>query len=382
MANTGGLLNRANHVGEQSMGTITGLYAALDEINPQDNLAANAAPTVNNDSTEGYQPRSIWIYNGVTYRCIDATPGAAVWVETGISADDLGSAAFASTADFDPAGAAQAAAEFARQRANQTGTQPLSTIEGVGAAASRNVVGGSGDLMAVGFSGLGVSTGSAYILPWEESPVGGFYSVGSTDVAGPVSDGFPSQQSGSTMYAAAWSAGNWSKMLVDGRGDNSLPPEIYVKAANFGSVKKAVRLCHSNNILATVRMTGGTPTGGIIEQGSNSNGGWLKLADGAYRVMLSTSAAAVGGNISSIQSVRSIPVEYSSFVSTPRLMISARLRNYEEAGLPVEARCVSLHGELIPDTSECRFVADFNPSIDRTRNEAYELTIILEGRWY
>ncbi|WP_427030912.1 hypothetical protein [Halomonas sp. H2] len=256
-----------------------------------------------------------------------------------------------------------------------------SVIDQLGPLLGRGVT-GSGDLMAVGFSGLGVQIGSSVSLPWEEAPVGGFYSVGSTDIAGPVGDGFPSQSTGSTMYGAAWSGGNWSKILVDGRGDNSRPPEVYVKAANLGRIKKAVRLCHSDNILGTVSQSDGVPTGAIIESGSNSNGEWLKLADGTYRVMFGAGGSAVGADISSIQTVRSIPVEYSSFVGTPRLTISARFRNYEDVGLPVEARCVSLHGELVPDTSECRFVADFNPSVSRTRNEAYSLTIILEGRWY
>ena len=196
------------------------------------------------------------------------------------------------------------------------------------------VLQGFGDLMAVGFSGLGVQIGSSVSLPWEEAPVGGFYSVGSTDIAGPVGDGFPSQSTGSTMYGAAWSGGNWSKILVDGRGDNSRPPEVYVKAANLGRIKKAVRLCHSDNILGTVSQSDGVPTGAIIESGSNSNGEWLKLADGTYRVMFGAGRFVVGADISSVQTVRSIPVEYSSFVGTPRLTISACFRNYEDVGLP------------------------------------------------
>lgn len=264
MANTGGLLNRANHVGEQSMGTITGLYAALDEINPQDNLAANAAPTVNNDSTEGYQPRSIWIYNGVTYRCIDATPGAAVWVETGISADDLGSAAFASTADFDPAGAAQAAAEFARQRANQTGTQPLSTIEGVGAAASRNVVGGSGDLMAQGAYGLGkygMETGSDnYLDP--DIPMGaqanGFRAI--------VSSSYPVGLPEELQQA-------WASVLLNKRTSTvgagilqSISNDVFFFRVLDEEIVRVYQAITTNNVLGSVS----GPS--VIEYGSNSDG--------------------------------------------------------------------------------------------------------------
>jgi len=51
----------------------------------------------------------------------------------------LGTAAAADTADFDATGSAQAAQDYAVQRSNHTGTQPLSTISDAGTMASRNV---------------------------------------------------------------------------------------------------------------------------------------------------------------------------------------------------------------------------------------------------
>lgn len=50
----------------------------------QNNYAASAAPTVNNDTTEGYSVGSVWIDTTAdeAYRCLDATEGAAVWTET------------------------------------------------------------------------------------------------------------------------------------------------------------------------------------------------------------------------------------------------------------------------------------------------------------
>ena len=49
---------------------------------------------------------------------------------------NLGSAAFTSTNAYDPAGAAAAAQAYAIQRANQTGTQPASTITGLATVAT------------------------------------------------------------------------------------------------------------------------------------------------------------------------------------------------------------------------------------------------------
>ena len=59
-------------------GASTGLEWQLN------NLAAGAAPTVNEDSGDGYSVGSRWIdtTNDKEYVCLDATVGAAVWAET------------------------------------------------------------------------------------------------------------------------------------------------------------------------------------------------------------------------------------------------------------------------------------------------------------
>ncbi|ROZ86903.1 hypothetical protein EF096_01970 [Pseudomonas neustonica] len=89
----------------------TALAAALDakEDAVQDNLSASVPPTVDNDETEGYAPRSRWfdILARESYLCLSAATGAAVWVQTSLTLDELGSAAlqdvsaFATSADLD-----------------------------------------------------------------------------------------------------------------------------------------------------------------------------------------------------------------------------------------------------------------------------------------
>ena len=51
----------------------------------KDNVAATAAPAVTDDSGDGYSVGSDWIdvTNDVAYKCVDATVGAAVWLEIG-----------------------------------------------------------------------------------------------------------------------------------------------------------------------------------------------------------------------------------------------------------------------------------------------------------
>ena len=46
------------------------------------NLTAGAPPAASDDSTAGYAVGSTWIANGVVYRCVDATIGNAVWINT------------------------------------------------------------------------------------------------------------------------------------------------------------------------------------------------------------------------------------------------------------------------------------------------------------
>ena len=80
--------------------TITG---AIDEVEDRvdqleareltNKVDATAAPTVNDDSDAGYEVGSLWvdIDNDEAYRCADSTVGAAAWVNTTLTADELSS---------------------------------------------------------------------------------------------------------------------------------------------------------------------------------------------------------------------------------------------------------------------------------------------------
>jgi len=61
---------------------ITGAVAADQGSLVKHKLDGGAAPTVNDDSGEGYSVASIWIdlTNNLAYICVDSTLGAAVWV--------------------------------------------------------------------------------------------------------------------------------------------------------------------------------------------------------------------------------------------------------------------------------------------------------------
>ena len=63
----------------------------------KNNLSGTAAPTANDDETEGYSANSLWFDLNATpdeiYRCMDATEGAAIWKNTSLEISELGTAA-------------------------------------------------------------------------------------------------------------------------------------------------------------------------------------------------------------------------------------------------------------------------------------------------
>lgn len=66
---------------------------------PTNKLDAIAAPAASNDSSEGYSVGSKWydITNDEAYTCLDSTAGAAVWINSTLTTDELGSLAVANT---------------------------------------------------------------------------------------------------------------------------------------------------------------------------------------------------------------------------------------------------------------------------------------------
>lgn len=75
--------------------------AASAALLPQANYSATTAPTVNDDSDDGYGVGSLWIdvSNDEAYRCLDATVGAAVWIETTLQTAELGALALLNAVD-------------------------------------------------------------------------------------------------------------------------------------------------------------------------------------------------------------------------------------------------------------------------------------------
>ena len=65
------------------------------------NFSATEAPAVGDDSAAGYEVGSIWIdtVSKEVYRCLDASPGAAVWKETTLEPGELAPVALSGSAE-------------------------------------------------------------------------------------------------------------------------------------------------------------------------------------------------------------------------------------------------------------------------------------------
>ena len=102
------------------------------------NWAGGRAPLVTDDTASGYEVGSLWLDDSATpkeaYRAFSVAAGAADWQLTTLTPDELGTAAFAATGDFDPAGAAATA-----QAAAQTYADGL-TPASIGAAVDDEVL--------------------------------------------------------------------------------------------------------------------------------------------------------------------------------------------------------------------------------------------------
>lgn len=126
-----------NNVGNAlSNATHWRLLVDLEIVQPLNNFTATVNPTVNDDAGDGYSAGSTW-YNTVgadLFMCVDATVGAAVWVDTGVDLSDLGALAFLNTVGTTQINdGAVTAAKVGSDVATTAGTQTLTnkTVNGV-----------------------------------------------------------------------------------------------------------------------------------------------------------------------------------------------------------------------------------------------------------
>ena len=97
-------------------------------LNTLHNFTASAAPTINDDTGDGYTKGSLWIYGTAAWYCADPASGAAVWTQI--------------TSEFADSLDGQNGA-FYLNRANHTGVQTASTISDFASAVASALAGTS-----------------------------------------------------------------------------------------------------------------------------------------------------------------------------------------------------------------------------------------------
>jgi|GEM_PF-551667 len=134
----------------------------------------------------------------------------------------------------------------------------------------------AGRLMTVGAFGLGSLTGGVLSQPDGNAELpAGFYGGGGGGAANfPGAAGFRpflamSRRASSSNYMAA-------RMFLDG---GAIP--VLRESVDSGATWSADNTIYGTaNLLGTVSETSGTPTGAVIERGSNANGEYVRFADG------------------------------------------------------------------------------------------------------
>lgn len=160
------------------------------------------------------------------------------------------------------------------------GTTPTEARTGLelGTAATRNVTQSASDstagrVLKVGDFGIGaqgpVTTPNAAFVP-------GFYSFS------PNAAGAPSQLAGSggSLIVNTLGGNYVQQICMSVPGSTSKP---YMSFRHFDGVGNPGPWCtimHSGNMVGTVSQSGGVPTGAVIEYGTNTNGSFVKWADG------------------------------------------------------------------------------------------------------
>lgn len=230
------------------------------------NLSAVTNPGVSNDSTQKYEPGSIWVNTALqtAYICVSAAAGAAVWdiVGSGATQGQV-TAPAASTAT----GAGGNAALTGGAGGATSGAGGTSQVTG-GAAAGGNSAGGEADL--TGGAGHGTSAGgAAKVVGGVGGATGAGGEVDLTGGAGGATSGAGGAAKVAGGAAAAGNSAGGIASVTAGASTGTSPGAVASLLGGIGGTG-----------------TGGsggqaTVTGGAAGAASNGNGGDVVLTGGA-----------------------------------------------------------------------------------------------------
>lgn len=262
--------------------SVDGQTGAVDlsgnyEVKRQNNLTATTDPTVTDDSSLGYEPLSRWINTSTAeiWLCVDATAGAADWQKASLTLDELGSAALADVGT----GSTQVPRNSDLPTASET-TKGM--VEKATTTEAQNGTEGkfpdaAGVHAAFGKHGVGAFVGNT------SGSADSVVTPGSAIWLNSAATGKPAgSNSGLLEVTTAASSNTITQTFTESATSSDKKPRIFFRQRNAasGSWNQWYEHFLTGNILGTVSQSGGVPTGAIIERGSNSNGEYVKFADG------------------------------------------------------------------------------------------------------
>ena len=167
-----------------------------------------------------------------------------------------------------------------RDRSTHTGTQPHTTVTGLGTAATADVTTSATDttagrLLKVGDFGLGSPVSSSDDL--NNNRTSGIYAVGGGTLNAPAVGVLEVYVRSSSRILQRLTALGGANNLADG---TLMYQRAWVGDVNGGTWTPWRIVYTSGSIVGTVSQSGGVPTGAIIQRGSNANGEFVRYADG------------------------------------------------------------------------------------------------------
>jgi len=168
-----------------------------------------------------------------------------------------------------------------------------------------------------------------------------------------------------------------------------LDDEFVLVDDSAGITKKATGVYQQGNILGTVSESGGTPTGAVIERGSNANGEYVKFADGTMLCFMS------GQQVGTVAGTVTITVTYpaSFFISSNNRRVATReiktLVDFGTQAYDGTGDGASAVGSSIPKVATRNTSSPFGNQVVvniedlQTNTGRYQDYAILSvGRWY
>jgi hypothetical protein len=241
----------------------------------------------------------------------------------------------------------------------------------------------AGALLAVGAFGLGDDAGLA-LTALDTSYTSGFYhGFGGAHVNASTGDNpFPSLNGAFGVLIGNSTAGGSSEYVWQAAFRFGAQHRMMIrqKGTDASGWTAWSRVYHQADILATVTQAAGVPTGGLIERGSNTNGEYVRFADGTQ---ICTITEALGSALANGSGTRTSPYYTTSVgITFPAAFIAAPSLSYNyliSAG-GIQERAFNGTTGAVTTTQASSFRALAATDSNTARDVTVYVTAV--GRWF